>query len=283
MGIADIIPGVSGGTIAFISGIYEKFIGALSGVKLHHARDFVLLVFFFWDGRQRKESLDKLRQIDWPFLITLFLGIMAGVLSMARLVSFTLSNYPFYMYSLFFGLIFFSIPVLVQKISFQKSNLSVLLIFTLAMYTLIGPGEVEQGTGRTDFFSVFFSGVIAISAMILPGISGSYILVLLGQYVAILEALNRGDLMVIVAFGLGAAVGIFTFVRFVRFFLRQYYSLTVSALTGIMIGSLREIWPGNFIEPEALSFYLIIASLALVLAGGALIYGLNRASQIARS
>lgn len=277
MGVADIIPGVSGGTIAFISGIYEQLIAAVHSVRPIHALRFFQLLLFFWKKEIRERAVKSLSEVHWNFLLPLGTGVVVAILLMSQVVPHLMREFPFYTYSLFFGLIAFSVPLIYKRVERDWASYLVLVCFTLAMFSFMG--EHANLAGSTSPLYVFLSGAIAICAMILPGISGSYILVLLGQYLIVLDALHQRDIGLLAIFIAGIAVGIFSFVRLLKFLLEHYHSLTMAALTGIMVGSLRKIWPGNFVPEGGVDTQGVILSVVIVLVGGAIIFFLARFGQ----
>jgi putative membrane protein len=230
MGAADVVPGVSGGTIAFISGIYEELLNSISAI------DFKLLKTLKSNGIKA-----AWKQVNGPFLGSLFVGIFISIVSLAKVIKWLLENEPILLWSFFFGLVLASIIYIAKQIS-KWSFISFLVLFLgalLAYYiTTLNP-LVENSS--TLFF--FLSGAIAICAMILPGISGAFILVLLGAYKPILAAVNNRDFVVIAAVGLGAIVGLLTFSRALKWLFAHYKNITLAALTGFIIGSLNKIWP----------------------------------------
>jgi len=277
MGVADIIPGVSGGTIAFISGIYEHLILAINSVKFSHALNFFTLLIFCWHKEKREKSLQSLAQIHWSFLLPLFSGVILAVLCMARIIPYLMIHYPFYMYSLFFGLIVFSIPIIFRKMSQNLKSFLLLGVFAVVMFTLMGYSQNFEGSTFLPY--VFISGAIAICAMILPGISGSYILVLMGQYLIVLEALRNRDVSILLVFITGIVIGILSFARLLKYLLKNYYSATMASLTGIMVGSLRAIWPGHFAPDTGASGAEITLAITIALLGGSIIYLMNAFSR----
>jgi putative membrane protein len=229
MGTADIIPGVSGGTMAFILGIYERLIDAIRAV-VPFLRN---LLFLRW-----REAFE---QFPWRFLLALGLGIGTAILSLAKFLHWALDQYPTFVYSVFFGLIVASILIVRNRVS--KWNLPALLtalFFSIGSFFLVGmrPAQTPEA-----LWFIFLSGMIAICAMILPGISGAFILVLLGKYQYILGALIHLELVTVLVFMLGAAVGIVSFANILHWLLDHYHDLTIAALVGFMLGSLRELWP----------------------------------------
>ncbi len=230
MGAADVVPGVSGGTIAFISGIYEELITSINGInisqfKILHKEGFKP----FW------------RAINGNFLFALFLGIFISVFSLARIISWLLVNQPILLWSFFFGLVFASIFFIARAI--EKWNLGTITAFVfgtvLAYYiTTLPPSE---NTGSLPF--LFLSGALAVCAMILPGISGAFILVLLGSYKTILDAVHQKDFYIIATVAIGAIFGLLSFARLLKWMFNNYKNTTLALLTGFILGSLNKIWP----------------------------------------
>ncbi|MCB1327619.1 MAG: DUF368 domain-containing protein [Leptospiraceae bacterium] len=394
MGTADIIPGVSGGTIALISGIYDHLILAISSVRATHVLNVLELIAFFWHGERRRLALKSLGTIEWHFLLPLLFGIGLAAGIMVQVIPFVLEHYAFYAFSFFFGLIIFSITVPYRMMKRGLPEITLLLVFALVVFWSVGLSRVsdaqlfvrqidppggagmitlpadqkgawelrlpvaglfESGGNESVFESqvadragdslghfqieitssdeqirvtanagpdlfglqpfvrrsevvnengietlvvhgvlseegdhnllfVFFSGALAICAMILPGISGAYILVLLGQYRFVAESardflktLEPGHGLVLLAFLGGVVVGIFSFVRLLKVLLARYHSLTMAALTGLMIGSLRYIWAPNHRGGDmSLLDWSIFAGIALV--GGLAVFVLERAA-----
>ncbi len=229
MGAADIVPGVSGGTIALMTGIYEEFIDSLKSFSS------ALLVL-------KKDGLKAVwEHVNGNFLIALFIGIAISMLSLVKVIKYALEFHPILLWSFFFGLIVISCYYVGKEV--KKWNLSSILglvIGTVLIYyvTSISPAETSD-----NLLFVFIAGMLAICAMILPGISGAFILVLLGKYKYIIAALEGFKLDVIAVFGAGCVVGILSFSHFLSFMLKKYHDLTIAVLTGFMIGSLNKIWP----------------------------------------
>jgi putative membrane protein len=230
MGMADVIPGISGGTIAFLLGIYEDLIGSIKSFDLR----FLKLLCRF----KAKEAFSS---VAWQFLVSLFIGIAGAIFIFSKMISWLLHNEPALIYSFFFGLILATVPIIariIKRWTFSK----VIAIFLSACGTYFFVGMVPLTTPEAPWF-LFLSGAVAISAMILPGISGAFILVLLGKYQFILNAVNQQDIFSLGVFLLGVGVGIFSFVRVLSWLFEKYHDLTVTVITGIIIGSLRKIWP----------------------------------------
>lgn len=240
MGGADVIPGVSGGTIAFITGIYEELIDSIKSVDIEA---FKLLFSFelkaFW------------KHINGSFLVAVLMGILISILSLARLVTYLMANHPIQLWSFFFGLIIISALMVAKEIKQWNfsSVLSLLAGIVVAYFiTSATPASTPDG-----LLFVFLSGMIAICAMILPGISGSFILLILGKYQYVLGAVKELDFVVIIVFALGCLVGILSFARLVSWLLKHYHLVTVSILVGFMIGSLNKIWPWRLVTQYRLN------------------------------
>jgi putative membrane protein len=230
MGAADVVPGVSGGTIAFISGIYEELITSINNVNISLFKTLKKNGFqAFW------------KQLNGNFLVALFTGIFISVFSLAKGISWLLVNQPILLWSFFFGLVVASI-FFVGK-SLERWNMVAVVMFVLgaaiAFYiTTLPPAE---NTESLPF--LFFSGALAICAMILPGISGAFILVLLGSYKVILDAVHEKDFKIVATVGLGAIFGILSFAKLLKWMFSHYKDLTLAVLTGFILGSLNKIWP----------------------------------------
>ncbi|MCC9137039.1 DUF368 domain-containing protein [Pontibacter silvestris] len=230
MGAADVVPGVSGGTIAFITGIYEELLGSIRSVN---GEAIKLLLRFnlagFW------------RHINGNFLVVLLAGIGFSVASLARVILYLLENYPEMLWSFFFGLIVASALVVGKNITRWTAGVVVAGLIGVALAYYITVATPAQTPEALRF--IFLSGAIAICAMILPGISGSFILVLLGKYEYILGAVRDLRAEVIAVFGVGCITGILIFSHVLNWMLQRYHNLTVALLTGFMVGSLNKVWP----------------------------------------
>ncbi|MBE7437285.1 MAG: DUF368 domain-containing protein [Spirochaetales bacterium] len=261
MGVADAIPGVSGGTIALISGIYEHLILAISSVRVHHAWTVPQIVL----PSRRKEALSDLLSIHWSFLIPLLAGIATGLLSVAGIMPILIRDYPFYTFSFFFGLILFSVWIPFRAMEKRPREILLLLLFAGLTFYVVGLDQYFSGSTALPY--VFFSGAVAICAMILPGISGAYILVLLGEYDLILSALHEREFTIILVFIAGLLTGILSFIQLLKILLDRYHSLTMAALTGILVGSLRKLWPFDYIQENQVIPYAPLVALGLIVAG----------------
>jgi putative membrane protein len=229
MGAADVVPGVSGGTVAFITGIYDELLRSIASIPVAA----MLLL--------RGRIADAWRAANATFLLVLLLGIMTSVLSLARLITYLLAEHPIPVWSFFFGLILVSAHLVAREI--QRWNWSRALSFALGggfAYWITVASPVQLGS---DPFSLFIAGAIAICAMILPGISGSFILVLLGLYSVVLGAVKGLDLTLLAVFAAGCLVGLVSFANLLRWLLVRWRDLSLAFLTGLMLGSLNKIWP----------------------------------------
>lgn len=230
MGGADVVPGVSGGTIAFITGIYEELLDSVKSFD----KDAIKLVFSgrfsaFW------------KHINGNFLIILLSGIFLSILSFANLIHYLLNNHPIELWSFFFGLIIISALLVTRQIRKWSLLVAIAGIFGIVLAYFIT--SATPASTPDNYLFIFISGAIAICAMILPGISGSFILLILGKYEFIIESVKDMNLIVIMVFGIGCAVGLLSFSRLVSWLLHVYHDVTVALLAGFMIGSLNKIWP----------------------------------------
>ncbi len=234
MGTADIIPGVSGGTIAFITGIYDQLLAAISSVNVTFVKK--LLQF---------DLKGALSEIHLRFLITLFIGIAVAIVSTARVMHYLINEHPVPTWALFFGLIAASIIVVGKTIEeWNGVTLLAMGIGGVTAYFIVG--LIPVTTPEAPWF-IFFSGMIAICAMILPGLSGSFLLLILGKYAfvtgAIKNPFNLDNIVIIITFASGCLVGLLGFARILKYLLNHYHTWTMAFLTGIMIGAMRKVWP----------------------------------------
>ena len=230
MGASDVVPGVSGGTMAFILGIYEELINAIKSFDFKGLRLLVTLKI--------RAFIDH---ISWQFLLAVGLGVLTAIFTLAKGLAWLLHNTPVLIWSFFLGLILASVVTVSRRIKqWQSLTWACLLGGLIGIYFLVG---LVPGTTPNDLWFLFLSGAVAICAMILPGISGSFILVLMGKYQYILEAVNQRDFLVLFVVAAGACVGIAAFSRLLGWLLSKYHDLMVAFLTGLMLGSLRKIWP----------------------------------------
>jgi putative membrane protein len=230
MGAADVVPGVSGGTIAFITGIYEELINTIKSIQPSLLKDL------------KKGGIKAVwYKINAPFLLALLLGIGISIASLSRIILYLLQNHPIPVWAFFFGLILASAYLVASEIN--NWNLPVIVatfIGTSIAYTItiISPAETP-----TDLWFIFICGALAICAMILPGISGSFILLLMGKYEYIFTSLKELNIAVIVTFALGCVTGILSFSHLLSWMFKKYKNITIALLAGFMIGSLNKVWP----------------------------------------
>lgn len=255
MGAADVIPGVSGGTIAFIMGIYDEFVGSLASIN-GEALKLLLKGRFsaFW------------KHINGSFLLSLVAGIGISIIALAGLMQMLLSDFPIQTWAFFFGLIVASSLFIIRGISGWKLRDGLLLIFGIllgAVICTLSPTQTPDG-----LWFIFLSGALAICAMILPGISGSFILLILGKYEYVLGAISGlvagvdpgRNLLILGVFGLGAIIGILAFSRFLHWLLARWQKETMIVLAGFIIGSLVKIWPWSNAEAIVLSQFPELAA-----------------------
>jgi len=231
MGAADVVPGVSGGTIAFISGIYEELLTSISSINL------ATLKLLKTDGVKA-----VWKAINGSFLLALAIGIFTSIVSLAKLISWLLEHKPILVWSFFFGLVLASIIYIGKQIT--RWNILTVVLFiiggVLAYYiTTLQPVISENSSP----FFMFLAGAIAICAMILPGISGSFILVLLGAYKPVLDAIHNKNFSLLAILGSGAIVGLLSFSKVLKWLFTNYKNQTLAILTGFILGSLNKIWP----------------------------------------
>ena len=230
MGISDLIPGISGGTIALLLGIYKDFISSLKSINY---KSFIYLV--------RLDFKKLNNQLNLCFLLPVFFGILSSIFIFSSLISFLLLDYKVLLFSFFFGLIFFSSIRLITSLK----PTSTFDFFTVFVGLVIGLSFffVSSLSTSNSIFSIFLAGFIAISAMLLPGISGSYILLILGKYEFMLDSISSFNWINILIFSLGAIAGILSFSKMIHYLLKNYYKSTIFFLSGLMMGALNKVWP----------------------------------------
>ena len=230
MGAADVVPGVSGGTIAYISGIYEELIDSISKVNLDTLK--------LW----KKEGFAEMwKELNGNFLISLVIGIGLSIITLAKLIRHLLETQPILIWSFFFGLVLASIIYVARQIT--RWNLGAIILLIAGALTAYFITTLTPQTTNVSYPYVFLSGALAICAMILPGISGSFILLLLGMYKPVLDAIHDKNIGLLATLMLGAVVGLLSFSRLLKWLFDHYENLTLAVLTGFIIGSLNKIWP----------------------------------------
>ena len=241
MGSADIVPGVSGGTVALVLGIYDQLIRNIS--QGAHALKQLLT-------RDVSGAVDTLKRIEWIWLLTLLAGILTAIITLSSVIETLLHEQPIRMSALFFGLILGSIWVALRMLD-KIDGVAVALMLGIGatMFLLLGlrsDTEVADTAAEvvTEPWWVFFlAGAIAICAMILPGISGSFILVMLGMYTEVLGAVHDRDIVSLGSFAIGCVTGLALFSTLLNWLLNNYHNWVIAAMVGLMLGSLRVLWP----------------------------------------
>lgn len=233
MGAADLVPGVSGGTVALVLGIYRRLITAVRT----GAAALGSLIRLDFGG-----FLHHLRSVEWAFFLPLVAGVGTAVVALSHLIERLLEDYPLRMAGLFFGLVAGSIVVAWRLVERRDApRLGVLAVVAVATFLLLG---FSAGTVTDPSWWMFLgAGAIAICAMILPGVSGSFLLLMMGMYVPVLGAVNDRDLVMVGVFGLGAVVGLGVFSTLLHTLLDRYHDTVMAGLVGLMAGSLRVLWP----------------------------------------
>lgn len=230
MGVADLVPGVSGGSIALLFGIYDELIHS---IKLVTGEVLKLLV--------HGQFIDAYRKIPLQFLVPVFGGIFIAIFGFVRIVEYLLEVYPVYVWAFFFGLIIGTAHIIANRISDWTINRALLLTTGAAIvFFVVG---LPAANSESTVVAMFGTGLIAICAMILPGISGSLIMLILGQYENVISAVSELKLQLLISFAAGATVGLALFSRLLSWLLDKYHSATLAFLVGLMIGALRAVWP----------------------------------------
>jgi len=230
MGAADIVPGVSGGSIALITGIYTEL---LTSINSFNGQNFKLLLQFKF--RLFFEA------VNGKFLLSLLLGILTSIFTLSKLLTYLMEDHPIPLWSFFCGLILISAVVILREVEQWTIGVIIaLLIGTVSAYYIT---ELPPTSSPNALWFTFVAGAIAICAMILPGISGSFILLILGKYEGILKAVSDRDFLTLVVFAGGCVVGLLSFSRVISWLLKRYYALTIGLLSGFMLGSMNKLWP----------------------------------------
>lgn len=234
MGAADIVPGVSGGSIALIAGIYQELLDSINSFSLENLK---LLT--------KGEVKRFYKAVNGSFLLSLLLGILTSIFLLSRLITYLMSDHPIPLWSFFTGLILVSAFMILKEI--KRWHLGVVLAVLIGTAIAWWVTNLPPTTTPDALWFTFLSGSIAICAMILPGISGSFILLILGQYEGILQAVTERNFLKLFVFAMGCIVGILSFSRVVSWLLRKYHSATIGLLSGFMLGSVNELWPWKIV------------------------------------
>ena len=231
MGAANVVPGVSGGTIALITGIFERLIDAIKSFNLKAAK----LLFSF-------KFKEFAKHTDLYFLIALFSGVLIAVVTLAKLFDYLFINYPVYIWSYFFGLVLASVFFVGKTVS--KWSLSVIVTFIIGTAVAIVISVLNPAKEDSSFLYLILCGVVAICSMILPGLSGSFVLILMGNYqLVMIDAINNRDLGILIPVGIGAVAGLIAFSHVLSWVFKKYRNQTISLLTGFILGSVSILWP----------------------------------------
>jgi putative membrane protein len=230
MGAADIVPGVSGGSIALITGIYEKLLDSIKSI------DKTALSFLF-----RFEGKAFWKHINGNFLLTILFGILTSIFTLSKFITYLLDNHPIPIWSFFCGLIIISAILILRDV--KRWSLPVVISIFIGILLAYWITSLPPMSSPEAFWFVFIAGAIAICAMILPGISGSFLLLILGQYERILNAVTEKDVLTLALFAFGCIVGLLSFSRLISWLLKNYHALTIGLLSGFMLGSINKIWP----------------------------------------
>jgi len=231
MGAANVIPGVSGGTIALITGIFERLINAIKSFDLQAVK----LIF---SGKFKEFA----KYVDFWFLVYVFSGVGIAIISLARLFEFLFENFPIYIWSYFFGLVLASVYFVGKTV--KKWDLSVIVTFVIGAVIALSISLLTPASENDSFLYLLLCGVVAVCSMILPGLSGSFVLILLGNYqLVMISAINNMQFGVLIPIVLGAGVGLIAFSHALSWLLKKYHNQTLSTLTGFILGSLGILWP----------------------------------------
>lgn len=267
MGIADAIPGISGGTIALLLGIYEELIGSISNFNI-----------YLFQNLKKKGIKYCWNKINGNFLLSLISGVLLSLLSFVKIFSILIQKYPLFIWSFFLGLILATLFVINRNI--KKWNIvNFILIFIFAFLTIL-LSIIKPSVGENiNLFYILICGIIASSAMILPGISGSLILVILGVYTLIINALNNLEYNIILVFLIGCLIGIINFSKIIKWLFHNYRDYTFSIMLGLVIGSIYTVWPWRKSFTDDMTNEYIFLSVIIAIIGFTVIYTLEKISK----
>ena len=231
MGAANVIPGVSGGTVALITEIFEELIDSIKSLDLKAIR-------LLFTGNFKKFA----NYINLGFLVTLFAGIGIGIFSLARVLDYLFVNYPVYIWAFFFGLILDSVYFMAKTIN--KWRISVIFTFLAGTFFAVVISVLHPATANSAYWYLFICGIVAICSMILPGLSGSFVLILMGNYqLVMIDAVNTFNMKVLIPLMIGAGFGLIAFSHVLSWILKKFKDQTLALLTGFILGSLAILWP----------------------------------------
>ena len=267
MGIADAIPGISGGTIALLLGIYEELIGSISNFNIS-----------LFQNLKKKGIKYCWNKINGNFLLSLISGVLLSLVSFVKIFSILIQKYPLFIWSFFLGLILATLFVInrnIKKWNIVNFILIFIFIFLTILLTIIAPSYSEN----INLFYIMICGIIASSAMILPGISGSLILVILGVYSLIISALDNLEYNIILVFLIGCIIGVINFSKIIKWLFHKYRDYTFSIMLGLVIGSIYKVWPWTKSNIDDLSNKYILLSILIAFIGFILIYTLEKTTK----
>ena len=267
MGIADAIPGISGGTIALLLGIYEELIGSISNFNI-----------YLFQNLKKKGIKYCWNKINGNFLLSLISGVLLSLVSFVKIFSILIQKYPLFIWSFFLGLILATLFVINRNI--KKWNIvNFILIFIFAFLTILLSIINPSISENINLFYILICGIIASSAMILPGISGSLILVILGVYTLIINALNNLEYNIILVFLIGCLIGIINFSKIIKWLFHNYRDYTFSIMLGLVIGSIYTVWPWRKSFTDDMTNDYIFLSVIITIIGFTMIYALEKISK----
>ncbi len=240
MGAADIVPGVSGGSIALITGIYQRLLDSINSFNREN-----LSLLLKWELKKFYKS------VNGTFLLSLLLGILTSIFTLSKLITYLMDEHPIPLWSFFCGLILVSAFIILKEI--KRWHLGVILSLLIGTFLAWWVTELPPTSSPDAIWFTFVAGAIAICAMILPGISGSFILLILGKYENILAAVSERDFLTLAVFAMGCLVGILSFSRLISWLLRKFYSTTIGLLSGFMLGSINKLWPWKMVTQYRIS------------------------------
>ena len=268
MGIADAMPGISGGTIALLLGIYEELIESISELKISLFSKLINKGFkSFW------------KKLNGNFLLVLVSGIGISLISFVKISASLLESFPLFIWSFFLGLIFATVYVIYKLIN-QWHNLNFFFLIISIIFSIFLSSFSAYDTDEISLLYILFSGIIASSAMILPGISGSLILVILGVYAYLIKALDNLELIVIFTFISGATIGLLGFSRILKYLFNNHRDATYTIMLGLVIGSIENVWPWNKSFSTELSNLNLFLSISLVILGFVIVILLEKIKKI---
>ncbi len=267
MGIADAIPGISGGTVALLLGIYEELIGSISNFNIN-----------LFQNLKKKGIKYCWNKINGNFLLSLISGVLLSLVSFVKIFSVLIQKYPLFIWSFFLGLILATLFVINRNIK-KWDIVNFILIFIFAFLTILLSIINPSISENINLFYILICGIIASSAMILPGISGSLILVILGVYTLIINALNNLEYNIILVFLIGCLIGIINFSKIIKWLFHNYRDYTFSIMLGLVIGSIYTVWPWRKSFTDDVTNEYIFISVIITIIGFAVIYSLEKISK----